>query len=74
MVVPKKKCWGGASAVKVPTVTGVKEVYRAKSIALAEKTKNSIMDITLHSPVASSLDMIQYGMICRYDMTYYDMV
>ena len=30
---------GGASAVKVPTVHGVKEFQRTTSIVLAEKTK-----------------------------------
>ena len=34
----REKCWG-ASAVKGPTVSGVKEFQWTKAIALAEKTK-----------------------------------
>ena len=38
VVAPERKCWG-ASAVKVPIVSGSRDFQRVKSILLAKKTK-----------------------------------
>ena len=62
-VAPEKYCWGGASAVKVPTVKGVKEFLWKTPFLLAKRSKK-VMDImtvpTLHSNLNANRGSVKF--------------